>query len=228
MESRIVRTLYTADHFSCDHTRVQGGCRASEGASEGCTFRFRRAPRLSSTPARQATRGEPRGWRQRANACAAAARRVCELPGPRGRGACLEDVEADIAVLVDVWMEARREEGHLGRLIGVARRELERELEGQPLIHLTQRGAGASVRATVGRPSGEEPQVVHPSFCWHSVRRLAAGSKAARVRGDVGAGRQQLSGEWARAAYRPRAARDCPCPLEDVVPVRECREACLR
>ena len=51
-------------------------------------------------------------------------------------GAYLEDVEADVAVLVNVGVEARREEGDLRRLVRVAGREFERQLERQSFINL--------------------------------------------------------------------------------------------
>ena len=54
----------------------------------------------------------------------------------RRRGARLQDIEADVAVLVDVRVEARRHEGDLRRLVRVARRELERQLELHVLVHL--------------------------------------------------------------------------------------------
>ena len=58
----------------------------------------------------------------------------------RRRGARLQDIEADVAVLVDVRVEARRHEGDLRRLVRVARRELERQLELHVLVHLQERG----------------------------------------------------------------------------------------
>ena len=52
-----------------------------------------------------------------------------------GRGPLvLEDVEADVAVGVDVGVEARRVEPHLGRLVGVLGGEGEREAVGGALV----------------------------------------------------------------------------------------------
>ena len=55
-------------------------------------------------------------------------------------GVDLEDVKADVAVLVHVRVEAWSHERHLWRLVRVARREFQRQLESVPLVHLWDAG----------------------------------------------------------------------------------------
>jgi hypothetical protein len=75
-----------------------------------------------------------------------------------GRSSDLENVEADVAVLVDVGMEAwcGGMEGDLRGLVRVARRELERQLVGDPLVHLCSRGnrGACELRGKRARPRG--------------------------------------------------------------------------
>ena len=74
--------------------------------------------------------------------------------GEKLGGSHLEDVKADVAVLVDVGVEAGRHEGHLGRLVRVARREFQRELVSVPLIHLRCRRPSRGLRGRRARRAG--------------------------------------------------------------------------
>ena len=118
MDRRMVRTLYTADHFSCGRHK-EGEKEGSAGWTGACASSMRGLARLE-TPChvRSVRVGAFSAW------------------GAWVRGTCLEDVEADVAVLVHVGVEAWRDERHLRRLVRVAGGELERELEGEPLVHL--------------------------------------------------------------------------------------------
>ena len=108
IESRIVRTLYTADHFSC-----------AQGA--------------------QSVSGGP-PWPARGRGGSV-----------RGAVAHLQDVQADVAVLVHVRVEARRVECHLRRLVRIARWELESELVRVALIDLGVAGARRGERGRARR-----------------------------------------------------------------------------
>ena len=52
----------------------------------------------------------------------------------------LEDVQANVAVVVDVWVEALAVKCHRRRRVGIAWREPQADLEPEPLVHLRGRG----------------------------------------------------------------------------------------
>ena len=117
----------------------------------------------------------------------------------------LENVKADVAVLIDVRMEAWCLEGDLRRLVWVARGELERQLEGEPLVTLPMAAGGEPstlVRAGAGeRRSGVRFKTRPKAALWLAVRRpreqAAAAKRGARAR--------------ARAAVGARGQAKIPC-----------------
>lgn len=74
-----------------------------------------------------------------------------------GRPLVLEDVEADVALGVDVGVVAGRQEPHRGRGVGVPAGELQRQLVPQLLVGLGGGGAKSGPGATAWSGGGAAP-----------------------------------------------------------------------
>ena len=70
----------------------------------------------------------------------------------------LENVEADVAGFVDVWVEALGLKGDRGGRVRVAGRELEADLEGEPLVHLSEVKEPGGLHALESRPRASRGQ----------------------------------------------------------------------
>jgi hypothetical protein len=81
--------------------------------------------------------------------------------------------QADVAVLIDVRVEARRAERHLRRLERVARWELQQELEGQALVHLRTDGREGREVSTHRSQQGRRRRRLRPAATRHQHARRA-------------------------------------------------------